>query len=381
VATVYRTDAIRGGPMPPGVADSRTTDGQDLAMSHVSWFNLLAFAEWSGLRPMTCMEFEKAARGPLPSVPMEFAWGSSVLEVGNINQGVGIWATGVTRANAAVDLTPNTARASPVAADFNTGDERFPPLFQAVAWHTTYTVTATLANASTTNRNQTTTRSTIRALRPAWRVGAFAEAATTRQSSGASYWGVMNMSDNVNIMVINSTRTEAHQPTPAVAFTGSHGTGAMLGDGAAQLTRHGWPTAANAFFAKGMTMNRNVIAVDFPGGNAANQSGTTTSAANQNNINNHANEIWNRAVIRATTGAATTALAQGNFHWTGQMPAIAAVATTVVAIRGGGPAGVNWDRARISDRSASAIVVDQFHNHPQDIDPGIRLVRTRGVTR
>jgi hypothetical protein len=46
-------------------------------MNYLSWGDLSAYLDWSGLRPMTELEFEKAARGSLPPVPSEFAWGAS----------------------------------------------------------------------------------------------------------------------------------------------------------------------------------------------------------------------------------------------------------------------------------------------------------------
>ncbi|MEO1697344.1 MAG: SUMF1/EgtB/PvdO family nonheme iron enzyme [Planctomycetota bacterium] len=42
-----------------------------------SWEDGLAFSDWAGLRPLTELEFTKAARGPLPAVSGEHAWGSA----------------------------------------------------------------------------------------------------------------------------------------------------------------------------------------------------------------------------------------------------------------------------------------------------------------
>ncbi|HNU55294.1 MAG TPA: SUMF1/EgtB/PvdO family nonheme iron enzyme [Flavobacteriales bacterium] len=43
----------------------------------LSWDDLTAFAAWSGLRPMTELEFEKACRGPHEPVPLEYPWNTS----------------------------------------------------------------------------------------------------------------------------------------------------------------------------------------------------------------------------------------------------------------------------------------------------------------
>ena len=54
-------------------------DGQNMAISVLSKGDLLAYMDWSGLRPMTELEFEKACRGTLNRVAGEYAWGSTAL--------------------------------------------------------------------------------------------------------------------------------------------------------------------------------------------------------------------------------------------------------------------------------------------------------------
>lgn len=51
-------------------------DGQDWAMNGLSWDDLAAWLDWAALRPITELEFEKACRGPVYPIPGEFAWGS-----------------------------------------------------------------------------------------------------------------------------------------------------------------------------------------------------------------------------------------------------------------------------------------------------------------
>ena len=66
------------------------SDGENRAMNFLNNDDLLAYLDWSGLRPMTEFEFEKACRGELEPVKGEFAWGTAFAEDGNnpINEGL-----------------------------------------------------------------------------------------------------------------------------------------------------------------------------------------------------------------------------------------------------------------------------------------------------
>ncbi len=55
------------------------TDHPHRACNFMSWKDILAYADWSGLRIMTELEFEKSARGPQPAVWREFVWGVNEL--------------------------------------------------------------------------------------------------------------------------------------------------------------------------------------------------------------------------------------------------------------------------------------------------------------
>ncbi len=58
------------------------------AASYISWMDLMAYADWAGLRPMTELEFEKAARGPAAAVAGEYAWGTTnITQCGSISGG------------------------------------------------------------------------------------------------------------------------------------------------------------------------------------------------------------------------------------------------------------------------------------------------------
>lgn len=51
-------------------------ESPELACNYICWNDGCAYADWAGLRPMTELEFEKACRGPVESTFFEMAWGS-----------------------------------------------------------------------------------------------------------------------------------------------------------------------------------------------------------------------------------------------------------------------------------------------------------------
>jgi formylglycine-generating enzyme required for sulfatase activity len=53
------------------------------ACNYMSWPDITAYADWSGLRPITELEFEKACRGPVEPLASEYAWGT--LDLGRVD--------------------------------------------------------------------------------------------------------------------------------------------------------------------------------------------------------------------------------------------------------------------------------------------------------
>ena len=148
----------------------------------MSWADCAAYADWAALRPMTELEFEKACRGDQPAGSGEYPWGSLTITA----------ATGITNSGAA-----------------NEG--------------------ATPASANCVYNN---------VLSGPLRAGVFATASSNRQSSGATYYGIMDMGGNEDERVIN-VGTNAGR-----AFNGTHGDGALDVNGVADATT--WPSSATA---------------------------------------------------------------------------------------------------------------------------------------
>ncbi len=131
---------------PPNIYYS---DRPDRAQGYLNWHDVMAYLDWAALRPMTEMEFEKICRGTGPSINGEYAWGSTSITAGTT-----------------LNLTPEN------------GTEEF---------------SNTGANATYNNVTYTGGDGG----RGPVRVGIHAKINGTRESSGAAFYGVLDMSGNV----------------------------------------------------------------------------------------------------------------------------------------------------------------------------------------
>lgn len=197
----------------------RNIDGQDLAVNFVSFYDLLAYAEFSGLRPMTELEFEKACRGPREPVNDEFAWGSvtRTLYTSSFQTGRNNWYSvkngggGMYMANTGTEVV---SKAYNCALGYGYYGREWTNWWNWCSRHEYY---------------------------PApMRVGMFADSTTTRAAAGATFWGVMNMSDNVAEMCISVYDSYGR------AFEDSHGCGQVDGNGNA--TNKDWKITDNGAY-------------------------------------------------------------------------------------------------------------------------------------
>jgi formylglycine-generating enzyme required for sulfatase activity len=161
----------------------------DCACNWILWPDLAAFADWSGLRPMTELEFEKACRGPLKPVPNEYAWGTSV-----------------------------STKISDLIGEDGSGSETY-----------------TTGNGHWSGNGGPS---------GPIRVGIFAVPDATREQAGASYWGILEMSGNVWERAISVGNATARK------FTGLHGGGVLLADGMSSVTD--WPQSSGVGYRGGI---------------------------------------------------------------------------------------------------------------------------------
>jgi formylglycine-generating enzyme required for sulfatase activity len=156
-----------------------------LPMGGLNWQDLCSYLDWSGLRPMTEFEFEKACRGnnggtANAPVAFEYAWGTTIL-------------TGGTNANY---FNGNfTASATWGAYE---GACRY--------WEDNGPIRAGFASSATSNRSQ----------------------------AGATYYGIMEMSGNVSEQCVGGGAGYDYSN-----FTNANGDGLLTTDGLANVT--GWP--------------------------------------------------------------------------------------------------------------------------------------------
>jgi formylglycine-generating enzyme required for sulfatase activity len=159
-----------------------TTNRPPRACNYLSYVDGAAYADWAALRPITELEYEKACRGTASVVPGEFAWGTtSYDDTGNLS--------------GAEDGTETVIGGLNVnhSINFTNGDGGPGPI----------------------------------------RVGIFAATINSREGSGGTYYGVMEMSGSLYEYVVTCGLELGR------SFQGSHGDGVLSSNGYANNAD--WP--------------------------------------------------------------------------------------------------------------------------------------------
>ena len=189
--------------------------------------DVAAYAAWSGLRPISELEFEKAARGKdIMAIVDEYAWGTntnSVPSAGDINPANADEDGNETIINGSANLSRN-------ALGYSSGDGR------------------TGANAE----NQA----------GPLRAGIFAGNSINRISSGAGFYGNMELSGNLAEPVVTIGRQQGRQ------FLSTHGSGQLntFAGYEGNATNTDWPGIDNVNANRGIT---GTIGIGYRGGDFA----------------------------------------------------------------------------------------------------------------
>ncbi len=156
-------------------------DGQTLACNYMTGADMLAYLDWSGLRPMSELEYEKACRTPSRVIPGEYAWNTtSAVSLGG--QGGLSTSTIGTENEVPVNNNVNT----------NSGAPSFGPV----------------------------------------RCGSFGTSNTNQEQSGGSFYGVMEMSGNLGEMYYSVTGGSYLNTNPTSASNNEyHGDGTIATNG------------------------------------------------------------------------------------------------------------------------------------------------------
>ena len=167
-------------------------DGQNIPCNGVGWDDGIAYADWAALRPMTELEYEKACRGDQPVVGGEYAWGDSTI-----------------------------VAAAYALSGSGTADEAVSSNYSTTVGSCSYATTDGSINGPV-------------------RTGIFGAHAsnTGRVTSGATYYGVMEMSGNLNERCVTVATSSGR------LFAGTHGDGVLTSSGNANAST--WPNSFGA---------------------------------------------------------------------------------------------------------------------------------------
>lgn len=182
-------------PPPPGVVKffcdlninlvpNDAEDGLGIPNTFMIHGDITAYLDWSGLRLMTEFEFEKCARGPKTPLANEYAWGTVVIYKNNQIVFPGL--------------------ATEIPAEYYSNSPY---------------IDGPLRN------------------------GAFARSNSTRELSGAGYYGCMDLSGNMQEMGCSIGHPLGR------AYTGVHGNGTLTASGEADVMN--WPTLSGIFLRGG----------------------------------------------------------------------------------------------------------------------------------
>jgi formylglycine-generating enzyme required for sulfatase activity len=182
---------------------TRVCTRPERACNWVSWGDAAAYIWWTGLRPMTEFEYEKACRGTEAPIADEFAWGSTTLFEANVIVGD----------ESDRPIVQGNANLGGPLRYFAGGDGGQGPVPDDA-----FRVTGFAPEAEAT-------------FPPNHAHGSY----TWREETGASFYGVMGLSGNLWEFVVTAGTAEGR------AFAGEYGTGNLDPKTGAPNRERSWP--------------------------------------------------------------------------------------------------------------------------------------------
>ncbi|THH40669.1 SUMF1/EgtB/PvdO family nonheme iron enzyme [Neolewinella litorea] len=189
------------------IGGDATTSAPHVPVGFVSIADMMAYFDWSGLRPMSEMEFEKLCRGPELPVKEEYAWGTAKIAK---------WKFEPANVNGSGEILINLNKLKPTDG------------------YAAY---------------EKTTKATRSGFGPL-RSGIFSASlglGSTRVWSGAGYYGNMELSGNQWEGVVSVTHADGR------SFTNRHGNGFLPESGYADVPT--WPQTEHGIGARGGRSN------------------------------------------------------------------------------------------------------------------------------
>jgi formylglycine-generating enzyme required for sulfatase activity len=246
---------------------SYATTNPYVACNNISWSDMAAYLDWSGLRPMTELEFEKACRGTVSAVANECAWGTtgmagSAYTLSNSsanNESIAsnyylsnssnyVSAAGATSSQdeIIVGSTTGLTLGMPVSVTAGTGAFASGTVVQfindATSFYVSAVPTTVLSGGAVVtglaiggNASYSNTTPEFGSINGPLRVGIFAGTSgnTGRITAGATYYGIMEMSGNLWERPVTVGNVAGR------SFNGLHGDGTLNKNGEATVDY--WP--------------------------------------------------------------------------------------------------------------------------------------------
>lgn len=190
------------------------TDRPDRACNYLSWQDGLAYCDWAGLRPFTETEYEKANRGPVAPTLNEMAWGSTAISPGHSGYSTSEY---------------------PVISGTENGTEVVSDTLNNVNLFMNWGIQTLSGQTDGTGTDYVSPL----------RVGIFADTSgNSRVNSGASYYGVMDLTGNLSEQMVNITSSNGR------TFTGLHGNGEIASTGDHNVSN--WVSSSGCGFKTSM---------------------------------------------------------------------------------------------------------------------------------